>query len=147
MQVPPSSIRQICCYNPYIFYLVLPVISVAFFQQTWSIYDLYAPWTKLSLQKTYEFFGLIINNPKSIVNNFTTKANSIQKELTLFEFKNCLLWKATAIAIYLSFTQWRQRMWWYCQQDFDYDTTIFCFISIYIKVIRPWSSALFINLQ
>ena len=125
----------------------LPVISVAFFQQTWSIYDLYAPWTKLSLQKTYVFFGLIINNPKSIVNNFTTKANSIQKELTLFEFKNCLLWKATAIAIYLSFTQWRQRMWWYCQQDFDYDTTIFCFISIYIKVIRPWSSALFINLQ
>ena len=99
MQVPPSSISQICCYNPYIFYLV-PVISVAFFQQTWSIYDLYAPWTKLSLQKTYVFFGLIINNPKSIVNNFTTKANSIQKELTLFEFKNCLLWKATAIAIY-----------------------------------------------
>ena len=99
MQVPPSSISQICCYNPYIFYQV-PVISVAFFQQTWSIYDLYAPWTKLSLQKTYVFFGLIINNPKSIVNNFTTKANSIQKELTLFEFKNCLLWKATAIAIY-----------------------------------------------
>ena len=99
MHVPPYSIRQICCYNPYIFYQV-PVISVAFFQQTWSIYDLYASWSKLSLQKTYVFFGLIINNPKSIVNNFTTKANSIQKELTLFEFKNCLLWKATAIAIY-----------------------------------------------
>ena len=94
MQVPPSSISQICRYNPYISYL--PVISVAFFQQTWSIYDLYAPWTKLSLQKTYEFFGLIINNPKSIVNNFTTKANSIKKELTLFEFKNCLRWTATS---------------------------------------------------
>ena len=124
----------------------LPVISVAFFQQTWSIYDLYAPWTKLSLQKTYVFFGLIINNPKSIVNNFTTKANSIQKELTLFEFKHCLRWTATSSYI-LELTQWRQRMWWYCQQDFDYDTTIFCFISIYIKVVRPWSSSLFNILQ
>ena len=145
MQVPPSSIRQICCYNPYIFYLSFPW---PFFNkhEVFMIFthrEQNCPYKK----RMYVFFGLIINNPNSIVNNFTTKANSIQKELTLFEFKNCLLWKATAIAIYLSFTQWRQRMWWYCQQDFDYDTSIFCFISIYIKVIRPWSSALFINLQ
>ena len=141
MQVPPSSISQICRYNPYIFYL--PVISVAFFQQTWSIYDLYAPWTKLSLQKMYVFYflGLLSIIQKQLY--YKIKDPSIQKELTHFEFKNCLRWTA----IYLSFTQWRQRMWWYCQQDFDYDTTIFCFISIYIKVIRPWSSALSINLQ
>ena len=100
MQVPPSSNSQIC--------RVITLIFSTYLSFPWPFFNKHEVFMIFThreqncsyKKRMYVFFGLIINNPKSIVNNFTTKANSIQKELTLFEFKNCLLWKATAIAIY-----------------------------------------------